>query len=177
MIEGKEGAMKRKLTMLMMVLLIVMTMPFICTPAMAKGKTGIVNNGGHIFFYKNGKVWAKGWFTYKGNVYYAHKTASKKYPKGSLARHDFRIRSGNRWYAFDEKGRMCKKDWYLKKGPARKILYAKIRKNYTVQYIRVRRGWRYSTAELRYQYAAVGNHYRTVEGMQFIPDGVVDFQK
>ena len=160
-----------KKLLITMVLIILM-----CVPAAGKGRTGIVERNGHLYFYRNGHM-VTGWITYKGNRYYAHKTASRKYPKGSLTRHDFRICSGNRWYAFDGNGRMCKKDWYIRNGPHRRILYAKIRKNHTVQYIRVCRGWRYSTAELRYQYAAVGNRYRTVEGMQFIPDDIVDFQK
>lgn len=167
----------RKKELFILIISIIIGIIIWFNPVDAKGTTGIIERNRHLYFYKNGQMYTGGWFNYKGNRYYAHKTASKKYPKGSLTRHDFRICSRNRWYAFDEKGRMCKKDWYLRKGPARKILYAKIRKNYTVQYIRAGRSWRYSTAELRYQYAAVGNRYRTVEGMQFIPSGVVDWQK
>lgn len=173
----KEVVMKRKAAVLIMALLIIIFVPAMCTPAIAKGKTGIVKSGGHLYFYKNGKK-QTGWIRYKNNTYYAHKTGSKKYPKGSLTRKQFRIRGNNKWYGFDQNGRMYKKDYYRVTGPYRKTLVLKIRKNHTVQYIYTgKRGYRYSTAELRYQYARVGKNYRTVEGMQCIPPGWVDCQQ
>lgn len=157
-------------------LIITILIILMCVPVAGKGRTGIVERKGNLYFYRNGHM-VTGWISYNGNRYYAHKTSSKKYPRGSLTQYQFRVCSNNRWYGFNHSGKMYKKDYYRSVGPTKKALVLKIRKNYTVQYVYTRKCWRYSTLELRYQYADVGNKYRTVEGMQFIPIGWVDWQK
>ena len=72
---------------------------------------------------------------------------------------------------------MYTRNVYHRKGPVRKILEVEIdRKTHQVKYvygISVRtRGWRYSTAELRWQKETMYGHYKTVESMQSIPDWV-----
>lgn len=138
------------------------------------------DSNGNLYIYKNGKV-QTGYFRYKGDTYYGHKKGTKAHPRGSLTRYQFRIRSGNRWYGFDWQGKMYKKDYYRRTGRFKRSLVLKIRKNHTVKYIytntSTRRGCRYSTAELRYQRDVGFNDWRTVEGMQFVPDGWVDTQR
>ena len=52
------------------------------------------HNGGHLFIVKGGVV-QTGWTTYNGHLYYCHKTASEKYPIGSVTRGEIRTVGGN----------------------------------------------------------------------------------
>ena len=142
----------------------------------AKPLEGIVERKGHYYIYRRGRM-LTGKVKYKGHWYYCHKTSSKDYPYGSMTRGMMRIESGNRWYAYKWDGTMYTKNVYHRKGPVRKILEVEIDpKTHQVKYvygISVRtRGWRYSTAELRWQKETMYGHYKTVESMQSIPDWV-----
>ena len=145
-------------------------------------KTGIYEKGGHWYLYIGGKM-QFGHIKYKGNYYYAHRTNSKRYPKGSLTKGQFRIEKGNRWYAYSiNYGRMYLKNTYVRKGRFRKCIDLEIRKDHTVKYVynnasTVRGSIRYSTRERRLQRDLSFGQWRTIEGMQFIPDNWVDFQK
>ena len=147
----------------------------------AKPRTGrYIDAQGHIYIYgKNGKP-KTGYFTYHGKHYYGHKTNSKKYPKGSVTTKQFRIRSGNRWYAYNFQGIRYEKSYSYRWGRFKRRKSLTIRKDHTVKYvwqIISTRARRYSTAERRMQYEVIGNKWKTIEGMQFIPDGWVDWQR
>ena len=62
----------------------------------------------HIYVFKNGKM-QYGWVNYKDQLYYCHKTGSKKYPKGSATVSDFRIIDG-KWFYFNGSGEIVKRD-------------------------------------------------------------------
>ena len=144
-------------------------------------KTGIYEYKGHWYLYIGGRM-QYGKIRYKGNYYYAHKTGSKRYPKGSLTKGQFRIEKGNRWFAYSiHQGRMYLRSTYIRKGRFKKFIDLEIRKDHTVKYVynnasTVRGAIRYSTAERRMQRDLSFGEWRTIEGMQFIPDGWVDFQ-
>ena len=145
-------------------------------------KTGIFKKGGHLYLYIGGKM-QYGEIKYQGKYFYAHRTSSKRYPKGSLTRGQFRIKGKNRWYAYSgADGSMYTKNKYTVKGRFKRYIELAIRKDRTVAYVynnasTVRGSIRYSTAERRYQRDLSFGQWRTIEGMQFIPDGWVDFQK
>ena len=145
-------------------------------------KTGIYEYKGHWYLYKNGRK-QYGHIKFRGNYYYAHKTSSRKYPRGSLTKGQFRIEKGNKWYAYSiDHGKMYVKNHYVRKGRFRRVLDLEIRKDHTVKYVynnasTVRGSIRYSTAERRLQQDVGFNEWRWIEGMQFIPSGWVDFQR
>lgn len=145
-------------------------------------KEGIYERGGHYYLYKNNRL-QYGHIRYKGNYYYAHRTGSKKYPKGSLTKGQFRIEKGNKWYAYSiNQGRMYTKSHYICRGRFKRYLDLAIRKDRTVAYVydnssTVRGAIRYSTRERRLQRDLSFGQWRTVEGMQFIPENWVDWQR
>ena len=145
-------------------------------------KTGIYEKGGHWYLYIGGKM-QFGHIKYKGNYYYAHRTSSRKYPRGSLTKGQFRIEKGNKWFAYSiDHGKMYTKNHYIRKGRFKRYLDLAIRKDRTVAYVydnssTVRGAIRYSTRERRLQRDLSFGQWRTIEGMQFIPDNWVDFQK
>ena len=145
-------------------------------------KTGIYVEKGHYYLYKNGRK-QYGHIKFRGNYYYAHKTSSRKYPRGSLTKGQFRIEGKNKWYAYSiNQGKMYVKNHYIRKGRFKRCLDLEIRKDRTVRYVydnssTVRGSIRYSTAERRLQRDLSFGEWETVEGMQFIPSGWVDFQK
>lgn len=145
-------------------------------------RTGIYEYKGHWYLYKNGRM-QFGHIRYKGGYYYAHRTNSKRYPKGSLTKGQFRIERGNKWYAYSiNQGKMYVKNHYIRKGRFKRYLDLEIRKDRTVRYVydnssTVRGSLRYSTAERRLQRDLSFGEWRTLEGMQFIPSGWVDWQK
>lgn len=139
-----------------------------------------LDKDGNLYIYKHGVVQI-GWFRYKGHTYYGHENGTMKHPVGSLTRGQFRITKGNRWYAFDGKGRMITKNKYYRKGRFKRLRELGVRKNHTVAYVygisAGTRGYRYSTAELRWQREITFGVWRTLESMQSIPDGWVDWQE
>ena len=148
-------------------------------------KSSVPRNGkwidrqGHVYIMKHGKP-RTGYFTYHGKHYYGHKTNSKKYPKGSVTTGQFRIRSGNKWYAYNTRGIRYEKDHYIRWGRFKKRPDLKIRKDHTVKYVYCITSTsykRYSTKELRMQEETTFGKWRTIEGMQFIPYGWVDYQR
>ena len=80
------------------ILLVAIMMIITVTPVQAKtprnGK--VTDKAGNTYIYKHGKL-QTGWFKYKGNIYYAHKTKSACYPKGSICKRTYRVR-GKRMY-------------------------------------------------------------------------------
>ena len=154
---------------------------FFATSVSAKPKNGRWTDPktGYVYIMKNGKP-RTGYFKYHGKHYYGHKTSSRKYPKGSVTRGQFRIRSGNRWYAYSVRGTRYEKDHYIRWGRFKIRPDLKIRKDHTVKYVYCITStsyMRYSTKELRMQEEALSGGWRTIEGMQFIPYGWVDYQK
>lgn len=182
--------MKRTVAILMILVCILITPATInaqtCDLNQAKtemtAKTGIFEYKGHWYLYIGGKM-QLGHIRYKGGYYYAHRTGSKKYPRGSLTKGQFRIERGNRWYAYSiNKGKMYTRNTYIRKGRFKRSLDLAIRKDRTVAYVydnssTVRGAIRYSTAERRLQRDLSFGEWRTVEGMQFVPSGWVDWQK
>ena len=182
---------KTAILMILVILVLLLTAPVsvtaqTCDLRHAKtemtAKTGIYVEKGHYYLYKNGRK-QYGHIKYKGGYYYAHKTGSKKYPRGSLTKGQFRIERGNRWYAYSiNKGKMYTQNTYIRKGRFRRCIDLEIRKDRTVRYVynnasTVRGSIRYSTAERRLQQDMSFGEWRWIEGMQFIPDGWVDWQR
>ena len=182
--------MKKTITILM-IMVFILTAPAIvhaqtCDLRHAKtemtAKTGIYEYKGHWYLYIGGKM-QFGHIKFRGNYYYAHKTGSKAYPKGSLTKGQFRIEKGNRWFAYSiDHGKMYTKNHYVRKGRFKRLLDLAIRKDRTVAYVydnssTVRGAIRYSTRERRLQRDLSFGQWRTIEGMQFIPDGWVDTQR
>ena len=135
--------------------------------------------GQHLFIVKGGKI-QTGWVRYKGHTYYCHKTDSQKYPRGSATRGEMKIRNG-KFYAFAGADcRMLTKDYYIRKGRFKKRLSLKINKDGSVRYVYNTSACfgyrRYNCKERRYQDSQPDNTWKTVPGMQFIPD-YVDTQK
>lgn len=132
-------------------------------------------NDGHLYIIKKG-VMQFGEVHYKGNTYYCHYTDSREYPRGSATVGEMRIRSGNRWYAYDGNGRLITKDYYIRKGKIKKRLSLKINRDGTVRYVYNTSacfgGRRYSTKERRYQELQRSGKWKTLPGMQFYPDYV-----
>lgn len=182
--------MKRTLAFLM-IIVFALTVPAVVnaqTCDLSKARTertvkeGIYERGGHYYLYKNNRL-QYGHIRYKGNYYYAHRTSSKRYPKGSLTKGQFRIEKGNKWYAYSiHQGRMYLRSTYIQKGRFKKFIDLEIRKDHTVKYVynntSIKRGSeRYSTAERRLQRDEGFGDWHTVEGMQFIPENWVDWQR
>ena len=180
-----------KKTAILMILVLLLTAPVsitaqTCDLRQAKtemtAKTGIYEYKGQWDLYKNGRK-QSGHIKYKGNYYYAHRTSSRKYPRGSLTKGQFRIESGNRWFAYSiDHGKMYVKNHYVRKGRFKRYLDLAIRKDRTVAYVydnssTVRGAIRYSTRERRLQRDLSFGQWKTIEGMQFIPDGWVDTQR
>lgn len=167
--------MKKKLTIMLILALIICTMP-----VMAKPRNGrYIDKAGHVYIMKNGKP-RTGYFKYKGKWYYGHKTGTNVYPKGSVTAGDMRIKNG-KWYAYGVDGARITKDVYVRKGRTKKILQLDIRhRNGTVRYIygtaRGNLGSRYSTKLGRMQYMDDKGKWHDVEGMPFYP-GYVDMQR
>lgn len=162
-------------------LCMMMVVAFFATSVSAKPKNGRWTDPktGYVYIMKNGKP-RTGYFTYHGKHYYGHKTNSKKYPKGSVTRGQFRIRSGNKWYAYSVRGTRYEKDHYIRWGRFKIRPDLKIRKDHTVKYVYCITStsyMRYSTKELRMQEETTFGKWRTIEGMQFIPYGWVDYQR
>lgn len=134
-------------------------------------------NGGHLFIVKKGVV-QTGWVEHNGHLYYCHKTASEKYPIGSVTRGEIMIVSGNRWVAFNGKGWRVTKDQYIAKGPHRKAKVLEFGKDGYLKYIYNTdmsfRNFRYSLKEHRRQEQVNGKWVSV--GMQYYPD-CVDWQK
>jgi len=71
--------------------------------AEAKSGDRMVVRGGYTYIYRNGKV-RTGWITYKRHRYYAHKTRSRKYPRGAVVKDQCRVKNGKMYY-FDSSGK------------------------------------------------------------------------
>lgn len=163
------------------ILIVLAMMLLLCTMAEAKTKSsldGIITRGGQTFIFKQGKLMT-GYFTYRGKHYYGHKTGSKKYPVGSVTKGQFKIKPGNRWYAYGLDGVRYEKDHYIRWGRHKKRPDLTINPDHTVRYVwqvTSTRCRRYSTADLRMQ-KETSSGWRLIEGMQYIPDGWVDYQE
>ena len=165
--------MKVRKSSIIVAIVLVVAMVFILSCICAEAKTprnGMdTDRAGNTYIYKHGRL-QTGWVHYKGNVYYAHKTSSVCYPKGSICKSTYRIR-GERMYYFDGKGKRLKKD-------SRYISLNKASKS--VHYIYSPgiggRRYRYNANHRRYQYLR-GKGKWTDTGMQCWPYGMVDWQE
>lgn len=163
--------MKKKIMLLVIIMLsIIFTMPVYAKTT----KNGKVIRDGYVYILKNGKP-RTGYFKYKGNWYYGHKTKGR-YPKGSVTQGEIRRKDFHCWYAYDNDGKRINYDYYAKKGKKRILELDIRRKDHTVRHIygvsRCTLGTRYSTKEMRMQYCDENGKWRTIEGMPFMPDYV-----
>ena len=104
--------MKVRKSSIIVAIVLATAMVFILCCVCAEAKTPrngmATDRAGNMYIYKHGRL-QTGWVHYKGNVYYAHKTSSACYPKGSICKSTYRIR-GERMYYFDGKGKRLKKE-------------------------------------------------------------------
>ena len=124
------------------------------------GNTYIDKDGKHMY----------GWFKIGNKTYYAHKTKSHSYPKGSICKRTYRVKNGKMYY-FDEDGVMVKKN-------TRKMPRVTFNKDGSVHYIyapgMIRR-YRYNANRKRYQYLTDSGKWIDI-GMQCYPYGMIDWQ-
>ena len=129
----------------------------------------VTDKAGNTYIYKHGKL-QTGWVHYKGDIYYAHKTKSYSYPKGSICKSTYRVR-GHRMYFFDESGKRLKKN-------TRYIALNKASKS--VHYIYApgheSRRYRYNANHKRYQYLQDNGKWADT-GNQCLPYGMIDWQR
>lgn len=137
----------------------------ICAEAKTPRNGMVTDKAGNTYIYKHGKL-QTGWVHYKGNIYYAHKTKSYSFPKGSICKSTYRVR-GHRMYYFDEKGRKI----------TRSTKYIKLFHHQTsVHYIRPPASdERFNARTQRWQ-RRVNGRWENV-GMQTWPYGWVDWQE
>lgn len=152
------------------ILAFVMAVLLACVIADAKTPRNgtITDKAGNTYIYKHGKL-QTGWVHYKGDIYYAHKTKSYSFPKGSICKSTYRVR-GHRMYYFDEHGKRLKKN-------TRYIALNKASKS--VHYIYApgheSRRYRYNANHKRYQYLTDSGKWKDT-GMQCWPYGWIDWQ-
>lgn len=129
----------------------------------------ITDKAGNTYIYKHGRM-QTGWIKYKGNIYYAHKTKSACYSKGSICKRTYRVR-GKRMYYFDEKGRRLKKDSrYIELNKASKSVHRIFAPGISGK------RWCYNANHQRYQ--ELDKNGRWVEvGSQCWPYGMIDWQE
>lgn len=109
-----------------------------------------------------------GWIRVGKDTYYAHRTESRMYSKGQVARNTYRV-NNNKFYYFCNDGRMLKKS----------TKYIKLNKDKSVKYIYPPSdgwaGYRYNTKLRRYQYRDSNGKWIST-GNQCYPYGMVDWQ-
>lgn len=126
-----------------------------------------VDAAGNIYIYRHGKP-RTGWFTYKGRRYYGHKSKSRMYPVGAVARNTFREKNGKLYYFGDDGGKQTHDSRYItinKKGTSVHYIYAP----------GIIRRYRYNVNHKRYQYLNDAGRWEDV-GMQCWPQGMIDWQ-
>lgn len=129
----------------------------------------VTDKAGNTYIYKHGKL-QTGWFKYKGNIYYAHKTKSACYPKGSICKRTYRVR-GKRMYYFDENGKRLKKDSrYIELNKASKSVHRIFAPGISGK------RWCYNANHQRYQELDKNGRWVDV-GNQCWPYGMVDWQE
>lgn len=154
--------MKRAYMMIMVAILVGM----MAVPVQAKGLSGkVVDPDENIYIVDDGRV-QTGCIVYKGSMYYAHITASKGIPKGSLTVNAYRIIDG-KVYFFNRKGAAIVKS----------TRYIKLNRDGSVKIIAIPGAGgkkRYNCIVKRYQ-VKIGGKWHDV-GMQCLPYGYVDKQ-
>lgn len=105
----KTKAMRAAL--IVMIIMIGIIIGCFCYSLTAYAATGdrMVVKSGHIYIYNSKGKPRTGWITYKGKRYYAHKTTSRKYPKGSVTVDQCRVKNGKMYY-MDSNGRKVTKN-------------------------------------------------------------------
>ena len=124
----------------------------------------------NTFIDKDGKR-MYGWFKVGKKTYYAHKTTSYSYPKGSICKNTYRVKKGKMYY-FDENGVMVKKN-------TRRMPRVTFNKDGSVHYIYapgLTRRYRYNANRKRYQYYTNKGKWVDV-GSQCYPYGMIDWQE
>jgi hypothetical protein len=169
--SNTKGGPMKKSRMMILVLAIMLICSAMVVEAKLPRNGKYIDKAGNVYIMSHGKP-KTGYFTYKGKHYYGHKTATKKYPKGSLTVGEMRIRDG-KWYAYGTDGARIEKDQYVRKGRQR-IMQLDIKsRNHSVRYIygtaRTTLGTRYSTRLKRTQHMDDKGKWHDVEGMQYIP--------
>ena len=140
--------------------------------AYAKTKHIIMESGdyeGNTYIEKDGKK-MYGWFNIGNKTYYAHKTTSYCYPRGSICKREYRVKNGKMYY-FDETGAMVKKN-------TRRMPRVTFNKDGSVHYIYAPgliRRYRYNANHKRYQYYTDKGKWIDV-GSQCYPYGMIDWQ-
>lgn len=129
---------------------------FICTflisyaivPASAKTKLGL---------HKKGHNW-----------YYTYQTTTYRHKRGEYAKNCIKFING-KFYRFRRNGKMQRKDSH----------HIDVRKDGSIKYIYLtgsHRTWRYNTSTHRYQ-VRKKKRWRTLEGNEFFPYGLIEMQR
>lgn len=142
-----------------------------CITAEAKShhRNGKVTNAaGDTFFYKNGKL-QTGYFTYHGKKYYAHKTKSRLYPKGAVAKNTYRVKNGRLYYYGPDGARQVKNSRYITLNKASKSVH------YIYAPGMIRRS-RYNANHKRFQWLDDDGHWKDT-GSRGWPEGMIDWQE
>lgn len=165
--------MKKWLSKIFVIALIAVSLACIHPDVDACAKTKhmiveIFDNKGNMFIEKDGKQ-MRGWFKIGNKTYYAHKTKSHYFPKGSVCTRTYRIRNGKMYY-FDKHGVMVTKN-------TRKMPNVTFNRNGSVHYIYTLYNpkSRYNANRQRYQIRKRGKWVDV--GMQCYPYGMIDWQK
>lgn len=124
---------------------------------------------GNIYIYKHGKL-QTGWFIYHKKRYYGHKTKSRLYPKGAVARNTYRVKNGKMYYFGDDGSKQTRSSKYITLN----------RHSTSVHYIHApgheSRRYRYNANHKRYQYLTDSGKWKDT-GMQIWPYGWIDWQE
>ena len=150
--------------------------------AAKKPKNGIFKDRyGFYRIYRHGRL-LTGDIKYGGHYYYSHMTSTKKYPKGSLTCHEFRIKDG-KWYAYDRSGKMIVKDSYTRTGRFKRSKQLDIdERTRTVLYIYnyspvLKQKGRYSTRSQKWQLERTFDDWYTPKQKRSVPRKWVDYQE
>ena len=129
----------------------------------------VQDSHGNVYILRHGKP-RTGWFTYHGKRYYGHKTGSKNYPKGSVSTNTYRVKHGKLYYFGPTGAKQTKDSRYITLN----------RHSTSVHYIyspgMIRR-WRYNANHKREQYLTDNGKWVDLEGMQYWPEGLIDWQR
>lgn len=123
---------------------------------------------GNTYIYKNGKL-KTGWFTWKGNRYYAHKTKSRMYPRGSICKNTYRVKNGKMYYFGQDGSKQTKSSRYItinKRGTSVHYIHAP----------GMIRRYRYNCNRHRYQYLDDKGKWIN-DGEKCWPEGMIDWQE
>lgn len=183
----------RRIVLALIIALIITAVPVMASEKMYPGctfeemvakrpKNGMYRDKyGFYRIYKHGKL-LTGDIKYNGRYYYAHKTGTKKYPKGTLTCEEIRIRDG-KWYAYDIDGEMFVKDRYVRTGRFKRSKVLDIDErtmsviniyNYSKQF---KQHGRYNVRLRKWQFERTFDDWYTPKQKKSIPKEWIDYQK